>query len=115
MVPVCSSCSFTRITSSGMFVWLVQGLSRIKINSHSQYYLLNQYYNKLNYPGSREKLVGFDQFLKLLYLGFQQFPRKVNPAFNSTQRFLQHVCDFVVLVSVEIKQERIPEYFRQAV
>ena len=64
---------------------------------------------------SREKLVGIDQFSELLYLGFQQFPRKVNPAFDGTQRLLQHVRNFVVFISVEIKQEWIPEYFRQAV
>ena len=52
--------------------------------------------------------------LKLLYLRFQQFPRKVNPAFDGSQRFLQHVRNFMVFVSVEIKEEGIPENFRQA-
>src|SRR5579863_2398591 len=51
-------------------------------------------------------------FLKLLYLRFQQFPRKVYPAFDGTQRFLQHVCDFMVFITIKIKQEGIPEYFR---
>lgn len=36
------------------------------------------------------------------YLRFQQFTGKVNPAFNGTQWFAQHICNFMVFKTIKI-------------
>src|ERR1700722_18809368 len=50
---------------------------------------------------------------ELLYLRFQKLACKMYTTFNRSQRFLQHICNFMILITIKIKQERISEYFRQ--
>lgn len=46
-------------------------------------------------------------------LVFQEFPGQVDTAFNSTQRYIHHVGDFLILIPFEIQTEGYPENVRQ--
>ena len=48
-----------------------------------------------------------------LDLCLQKFACKVDPAFDGSQRFAQHISDLVVFESVEIQKKRIAEDLRQ--
>ena len=73
-------------------------------------------YNKKNPDSYLSGSVYYNAlFLEAMHLCFQQFARKVYPAFNGTQRLIEHFSNLMVLEPVEVQQEGIPEYFGQVV